>query len=224
MTDAREAVLGRMRAALGGAAAEEDARAEYTAIPRTYIRAGRLDAEARLELFVERLRDYDAQVRKTSEEGMRDAIGASVAGGAGRFVVAEGFPVESLPSGIAFLSEAQATVADLDACDGVITSCTVAVASSGTIVLAHGPGEGARRLTLVPDRHVCVVRAAQVVETMPEAMEWLTPLGASRLTFISGPSATADIEMTRIRGVHGPRYLEVVLVRGPAVASMLDRR
>lgn len=213
MTGARAAVLDRIRAALGGAAASDNLSAEYAAIPRTYLRAGRLDPEARLRLFVDRLRDYDAHVRETDEAGVRDAIHASLAGSAGRFVVADGFPPELLPPGIAFSPEAQATVAGLDACDGVITACSVAIASSGTIVLTHRAGEGARRLTLVPDRHVCVVRAAQVVETMPEAMDRLDPLGASLLTLISGPSATADIEMTRIRGVHGPRHLEVVLVR-----------
>jgi L-lactate dehydrogenase complex protein LldG len=216
MTDARQAVLGRIRAALGVSAADDEVRCEYAAIPRTYVRTGQLDAGARLRLFAERLRDYDAVVRETGEDGARDAIRTSIADGAGRFVVAEGFPAELLPSGVAFTAEAQTSIADLDACAGAITICAVAIASSGTIVLTHGAGEGARRLTLVPDRHVCVVRAAQVVETMPEAMDRLAPLGASksaaRLTFISGPSATADIEMTRIRGVHGPRHLEVILV------------
>jgi L-lactate dehydrogenase complex protein LldG len=80
-------------------------------------------------------------------------------------------------------------------------------------VLTHGPGEGARRLTLVPDRHLCILRAEQVVETVPDAFDRLAPYATHPLTFISGPSATADIEMTRIRGVHGPRFLDVVLVR-----------
>jgi len=101
----------------------------------------------------------------------------------------------------------------LNACDGIITTCTVAIAFTGTIVLTHGPGEGARRLTLVPDRHLCVVRAEQVVETVPEAFERIGAPAGRPVTFISGPSATADIEMTRIRGVHGPRFLDVVLVR-----------
>jgi L-lactate dehydrogenase complex protein LldG len=212
MTGARAPVLGRIRTALGSRATDDEVRAEYAAIPRTYMRAGQLDADARLRLFVDRLRDYDALVQDTSEDGVRDAIGTSVAGSA-RFVVADGFPAAWLPRDLAFTPEAQASVADLDACPGVITECSVAVASSGTIILTHGAGEGARRLTLVPDQHLCVVRAVQVVETLPEAMDRLAPLGASRLTFISGPSATADIEMTRIRGVHGPRHLEVVLVR-----------
>jgi L-lactate dehydrogenase complex protein LldG len=212
MTDARDAVLGRIRAALGDRPAQDEATVEYAAIPRTYLRAGQLAAAERLKLFVDRLRDYDALVRDASAAGVPEAVGASIAGNA-RFVVAEGFPAEWLPRGLTFMHEAQASVADLEVCDGVITTCTVAVASSGTIALTHGSGEGARRLTLVPDRHLCVVRAAQVVETLPEAMDRLAPLTPSRLTFISGPSATADIEMTRIRGVHGPRHLEVVLAQ-----------
>ena len=213
MTDSRQAVLDRIRASLGGSGAEDAARADYAAIPREYQRAGHLDTAARMRLFVDRLHDYDAVVRETSESELSDAINASLAGSTAPFVTAEGFPPELLPPGIGFTPEAQASVADLDVCAGVLTTCTVAIASSGTIVLTHGPGEGARRLTLVPDRHICVVRAQQVVETMPEAMDRLAALGASRMTFISGPSATADIEMTRIRGVHGPRHLEVVLVR-----------
>lgn len=213
MTDPRQAVLDRIRASLGGNATADAARAEYASISRSYQRAGHFDPDARLKLFVDRLHDYDAVVRETGEADIRDAMNACLAGGTGRLIAAEGFPSEYLPSGIGIAPEAEASVADLDACAGVLTTCTVAIASSGTIVLTHGPGEGARRLTLVPDRHLCVVRAGQVVETMPEAMDLLAPLGASRLTFISGPSATADIEMTRIRGVHGPRHLEVVLVR-----------
>jgi L-lactate dehydrogenase complex protein LldG len=212
MTDSRAAVLGRIRAALRDRPAQDEASAEYAAIPRAYLRTGQLAAAERLRLFVDRLRDYDAVVHEASEAGVQDVIGANIAGSA-RFVVADGLPAEWLPRGLAFTPEAQASVADLDACDGVVTACTVAVASSGTIVLTHGAGEGTRRLTLVPDRHICVVRAAQVVETLPEAMDRLAPYSPSRLTFISGPSATADIEMTRIRGVHGPRHLDVVLVR-----------
>lgn len=212
MTDARQEVLTRIRASLGARSTEDTAAAEYAAIPRSYARVGHLNAGARLNLFADRLRDYDTQVHKTSEAGAADAIAAILHDSSGPFVVAEGFSAEFLPSGLACTPEAQASIPGLDACAGVLTVCTVAIASSGTIVLTHGPGEGARRLTLVPDRQICVVRAQQVVETMPEAMDRLALLAASRLTFISGPSATADIEMTRIRGVHGPRHLEVLLV------------
>lgn len=213
MTNAREAVLERIRASLGARESKNTASAEYAAIPREYQRIGHLDEEARLKLFADRLRDYDAKVHETIEAEVRDAIRTALANNSGTFVVAEGIAAEFLPPVTAFTPESQASVADLDACAGVLTTCTMAIASSGTIILTHGPGEGTRRFTLVPDRHICVVRASQVVETMPEAMDRLAPLSPSRLTFISGPSATADIEMTRIRGVHGPRHLEVVLVR-----------
>ena len=122
-------------------------------------------------------------------------------------------PQNFLPDGFAFQPESDASVDDLNHCDGIVTLCTVAIASTGTIVLTHGPGEGARRLTLLPDRHLCIVRADHIVETMPEAFDRLAPFATHPLTFISGPSATADIEMTRIRGVHGPRFLDVALVR-----------
>jgi L-lactate dehydrogenase complex protein LldG len=213
MDNARDVVLNRIRA-VACPGAEADPRVAYEAIPRPYLRAGHLDAEARLHRFVDRLRDYDARVQEVAECSVPEAILASLAqGGGAQVVVAEGFPAGFLPSELAFTSESQASLADLDACGGVLTTCTVAIASSGTIALTHGPGEGARRLTLVPDRHLCVVRAAQVVETLPEAMDRLAPLASRLLTFISGPSATADIEMTRIRGVHGPRHLEVLLIR-----------
>ena len=104
--------------------------------------------------------------------------------------------------------------AALDALDGVITGCAVAIAETGTIVLDGGPGQGSRALTLVPDRHICLVRADQVVAGVPEAMAVLAPAVRERrapLTFISGPSATSDIEFNRVEGVHGPRTLEIVL-------------
>ena len=103
---------------------------------------------------------------------------------------------------------------ELDALDGVLTGCTVAIAETGTLVLAGGPSEGRRALTLVPDLHVCVVRAEQVVETVPEAFDALRGLERRPLTFVSGPSATSDIELERVEGVHGPRTLVVLIVQG----------
>lgn len=212
MADARAAVLGRIRSAVD--AGRGEAAAEGAAIARTYARTGTLDAEARLRLFEERLRDYDAQVTETDAAGLAETIGRVLRGhGQRRVVVAEGFPPAMLPAGFSFIAEREADLDTLNRCDGIVTVCTVVIASTGTMVLTHGAGEGTRRLTLVPDRHLCVVRAEQVVETVPEAFDRLAALAARPLTFISGPSATADIEMTRIRGVHGPRFLDVVLVR-----------
>jgi L-lactate dehydrogenase complex protein LldG len=208
VADSRATILAQIRAALGPR--EPDAAAARTALPRTYARAGALDAAARLRLFLDRLHDYDAQVVVADAPSLPRAI-AAVLRGRNTVIVADGFPAAMLPPDRAFVSERDADLDTLNRCDGVLTACTVAIASTGTIVLTHGPGEGARRLTLVPDRHLCVVLAGQIVETVPEAFDRLAALAQRPLTFISGPSATADIEMTRIRGVHGPRFLDVVV-------------
>ena len=209
MPDSRRAILGRIRSALGPDIASPLASA---AVPRTYIRVGTLDEPARLTLFLDRLHDYDAQVVETDSADLPSAILAMLREHSlGSVIAADGLPPALLPA-FAFAAERDATLEDLDRCDAIITTCTVAIASTGSIVLAHGPGEGARRFTLVPDRHLCIVRAAQVVETVPEAFDRLALLATHPLTFISGPSATADIEMTRIRGVHGPRFLHVLMV------------
>jgi L-lactate dehydrogenase complex protein LldG len=209
MTDARETILARIRSATANGADASD----FAAIPHTHRRASSLDAEARLHLFVDRLHDYDANVVETTADALPRTIAGVLSSHAQRdVVIADGLPLDLLPDGFAFQSECDASIDDLNRCDGIVTLCTVAIASTGTMVLTHGPGEGARRITLLPDRHLCIVRAEQIVETAPEAFDRLAPFAAHPLTFISGPSATADIEMTRIRGVHGPRFLDVALV------------
>lgn len=211
MTDARMAMLERIRAGVGSEQA--DVAADYAAIPRTYVRAGSLNGEERLHLFLERLRDYDTHVVESSAVSLPRTIASVLREhGQKKVIAADGLPNEILPDDFDFIAERNASLDDLNSCDGIVTTCSVAIAFTGSIVLAHGPGEGARRLTLVPDRHLCIVRAEQVVETVPEAFGRLASVATHPLTLISGPSATADIEMTRIRGVHGPRFLDVVLV------------
>lgn len=208
MPDSRAILLERIRSAVSTAEAED------SPIPRTYLRSGQLDAESRLHLFLDRLRDYDAHVAETPAASLPQAVAAILRARAQKkVIVADGLSPEILPHDFSFLPEREADIDDLNNCDGIVTLCTVAIAATGSIVLTHGPGEGVRRLTLLPDRHLCIVRSDQVVETVPEAIERLQPFATHPLTFISGPSATADIEMTRIRGVHGPRFLDVVLVR-----------
>lgn len=127
-------------------------------------------------------------------------------------VVPAGLAAEWLPAGFEFVTDDGMSSMALDAFDGVMTGSTVAIALTGTVILQNVPGQGRRAVTLVPDYHLCVVNAADVVETVPQAMERLRGTAGLTTTFFSGPSATADIEMTRIKGVHGPRHLDVILV------------
>lgn len=192
--DARSAVLARVRAALADRPASP--------VPRDYRRPG-TRGPGDLVRFADVLRDYRARVRLTD-----DVPAAIAAATAGRDVLAApGCPPEwggrrETPS-----------VADLDRCDGVITACHTAIADTGTIVLDHAaPDQGPRAFTLVPDYHLVVVRADQVVAGVPDAVAALA--GVATQTWISGPSATSDIELERVEGVHGPRTLEVVIATG----------
>jgi len=128
-----------------------------------------------------------------------------------RMVVPAGLAAEWLPGGVEFVVDAGLAAVELDAVDGVMSGATLAIAETGTVVLQNVAGQGRRAVTLVPDYHLCVVRVEDVVETVPEAMERLQATSGLATTFVSGPSATADIEMTRIKGVHGPRFLDVIL-------------
>jgi L-lactate dehydrogenase complex protein LldG len=127
-------------------------------------------------------------------------------------LVPAGVPAAWLPEGFAFRVDEGLSYAELDASQGVLTACDGAIALTGTIVIAHTPGQGRRALSLVPDYHLCVVRLDQLVATVPEGMRRMAGLLPAPLTTISGPSATSDIEMIRVKGVHGPRTLEVILV------------
>ncbi len=206
----RELVLGRIREALG------DRRAAAVAA-HGYRAAGTLDPAARVSLFAERVDDYRADVRRVATGAIAEAVAAAcTANDAARLVVPADLPSAWRPAGIELVEDAGATPRELDGVDGVLTACTLAIAETGTIVLTAGPGEGRRALTLVPDLHICVVAETQIVELVPEAFARLAPLvrdGGRPVTFISGPSATSDIELSRVEGVHGPRRL-VVLIAG----------
>ena len=127
-------------------------------------------------------------------------------------LVPRGFPGDWLPEGIDFRVDADLPYSDLNNSEGVLTTCAVAMAETGTIILRHSEQQGRRALTLIPDYHLCVVRAAQVAETAVEGWRLTALFAAEPITTISGPSATSDIEMTRVKGVHGPRTLDIILV------------
>ena len=201
---AREEILGRIRSA-HVATPDHQIRREY---------AHTRDLPDRVGLFVERVQNYRATVIRTDPDNVVAAVAKSL-GGAGKVVVPPGFNPAWLPSDLQVAGDQPALSADeLDAIDAVLTSAAVAIAVTGTIVLDHTQGQGRRALTLVPDLHVCVVTADQIVGDVPEAVTALSSAVHSRrpLTWISGPSATVDIELQRVEGVHGPRTLRIVLV------------
>jgi L-lactate dehydrogenase complex protein LldG len=189
-----------------------DLSAQYSSIPREYTRSGSLALEERLHMLEHRLREYDAIVYHSTSAALPEVIARILTGRRkSHIAVPRGLPPAWLPLGFSFLVAEDFSASELDRLDGVLSGCTVAIAATGTLVLQNAPGQGARKLSLVPDYHLCVVDAGQVVETVPEAFRVLEPAKSLPTTFISGPSATADIEMTRIKGVHGPRFLDVIL-------------
>lgn len=210
MSDSRERVLARVRAALTDVPADEP----IERAPERPYADSHFQGDA-LEVLVNRLLDYKALVERVSEADLPDRVAAALERrGAARVVVPSGLPPEWLSRSsverVEDGSDAPLSPAELDRTDGVVTGCAVAIAETGTIVLDAGPDQGRRALTLVPDHHLCVVRADQVVDGVPRAVRRLDP--ARPLTWISGPSATSDIELDRVEGVHGPRTLEVLLV------------
>ncbi len=221
-SSARDEVLARVRAALavpGTHHARTDAPEPTGGLtPPT----GRTEV---LDLFEERVVDYRASFERTSRADLADAVAAALRSrSACSVVLPDGLP-ESLTSAIAAAGIAVSTEesvasagrpgpAALDALDGVVTTSSVGIATTGTIILDHSAGQGARALTLVPDLHVCIVAADDVVIGVPEAVGRLrdSVVAGRPLTWVSGPSATSDIELERVEGVHGPRTLHVVLV------------
>jgi L-lactate dehydrogenase complex protein LldG len=200
MTDAKTEILGRIRHALGG-------QATGIAIPRDYQRA--LDPGTDVvDLFAHTAADYRATIHRTDPEGLPAAIAAAADGR--RLVVPAGIPPAWTTGLHTITDEPLLSNAELDATGGVLTGAAVAIAQTGTVILDATSDQGRRTITLLPDLHLCVVHAHQIVGTVAEALARLDP--TRPLTWISGPSATSDIELNRIEGVHGPRNLHIFVV------------
>jgi L-lactate dehydrogenase complex protein LldG len=209
---AKTEILRRVRKANGGSSDAVAAETTWNAIAREYRRKAALAPEAMLDLLEDRLRDYDAHVVRVQRAEIAANVARVLAArGRRRIIVPAGIVAEWLPEGFEFVTDTGMIGADLDGFDGVLTGSTVAIAETGTVILQDIAGQGRRAATLVPDYHLCIVEAPNVVATVPEAMEHLRATATLPTTFFSGPSATADIEMTRIKGVHGPRFLDVIL-------------
>ncbi len=206
---ARSEILGRIRSALSDVPTDEPADQD---IPRTYRRTSGLDHEGVLELFVETVADYRATVHRVEPAGRAEAIAEILAKRAlRRIAVPADLPTDWLPDGIGrVIDTGTLTSADLDAVDGALTTAAVGIANTGTLILDASAGQGRRLLSLVPDYHLCVIPAERIVGSVPEAVQRLDP--TRPITLISGPSATSDIELNRVEGVHGPRTLDVLVV------------
>jgi L-lactate dehydrogenase complex protein LldG len=201
MTQARDEILARVRSALGPDRHQE----QY--IPREY----RQTTQDGLEQFLERLGHYDARAIHTTEQELAATVATTLNDRRTRDIIApDGVPDGWLTTVNPIKDTPPLDHDALDGADGVVTTCALAIAQTGTIVLDGGPGMGRRALTLLPDYHLCVVQSHQIVPSVPEALARLN--ATSPLTFISGPSATVDIEMVRVKGVHGPRTLDVIIV------------
>jgi L-lactate dehydrogenase complex protein LldG len=213
MTSSRDQILARIRAANGSMAQASAIDDAYAELPRDYLRAHHDPAVHDIvALFAERVADYRAVVSRVPDAELPAAVAGALTGV--KYVVPDGVPerwLAGLPAGIELITDSPPlSPAALDGVDGVITGCAVAIAETGTIILDHGEGQGRRALTLVPDFHLVVVRADQVAPDLADAFGRLDP--ARPHTLISGPSATSDIELIRVEGVHGPRNLHVLLV------------
>ena len=211
MSIARSEVLARIRAAISGPSLTD------SPVPREYRTGTTLDSDEVSELFVDRLVDYKATAHRTDSAGLSSTL-SSVLSSDASVVVPPGLPeqwrstcTDAVHLVLVDGDPAPLTARQLDDTDAVVTGCRVAIAETGTIVLDAGPDQGRRILTLVPDHHVVIVFAEQIVASVPESLSRLEP--TRPLTFISGPSATSDIEFKRVEGVHGPRVLDVIVVR-----------
>jgi L-lactate dehydrogenase complex protein LldG len=215
MRDARGEILGRIRAALADVPASE--RAGDVPVARDYRRADDRSRDAQVTLFAQRVGDYRARVQRVSAAGLREAImRACSEQGLRALAVPAGLPDGWLPDGVQVVRDDDLSAAELDRIDGALTGCAAAIAETGTIFLDGGALSGRRALTLVPDHHICVIDAAQIHGQIAEALEAVaTAVTKQRapVTLVSGPSATSDIELERVEGVHGPRHLTVLIVQ-----------
>jgi len=207
MSEARVEILARIRRAL----ADQPAVPEVPWIYGRAVGTGDLDA---VERFVERVADYRARVNRVDHDSSGPAITAALKAAGAERVVADAVVRAAWPDSAPWVADDALTTYELDRIDAVVTTATVAIANTGTIILDHGAGQGRRALSLVPDVHVCVVEAALIVDDVPQAVARLLESGLHTrpLTWISGPSATSDIELDRVEGVHGPRTLHVVVI------------
>jgi L-lactate dehydrogenase complex protein LldG len=184
-------------------------------VPRDYLER---EPDANLERFVERVADYGSRVAVVRGDEVAAAVDAAASAlGASELLVPADLPSHWLPRETDVIPDAALPVRELDHVGASLTGCALGIAETGTIVLDGGPGQGRRSLTLVPDVHLCIIEEAQVVDGVPAAMRRLSDeLRRSRrpLTFVSGPSATSDIELSRVEGVHGPRRFGLIVVRG----------
>lgn len=222
MSEARGEILGRIARAL--ADVPEDERPDGVPVAHAYRRASE---GPQVDRFEERVRDYGAIVRRTQAAGVADAIAAGCReAGIARAAVPSAFPPQWRPPGVEVVADDPddgLSTSELDRLDGAITGCATAIADTGTLVLDGQGWSGRRVLTLVVDRHICVVREGQIVGLVPEAIARVSPAVVEHgrpITLVSGPSATSDIELSRVEGVHGPRQLVVVIVAaGGGLAS-----
>ena len=216
MADAKETILWRVRRATRDVPQNE--RSEDVAVERGYRKGGDDPREDVVARFAENVAEYEATVHRVGKDDLPGAIEKTLADrGIKSLVVPPRLPEAWLPENVEALLDAASpplTNEELDGADGVLTGCALGIAQTGTIVLDAGEGQGRRALTLLPDYHLCVVREDQIVDLVPEAfakLETAVKDEGRAVTFISGPSATSDIELNRVEGVHGPRTLEVLI-------------
>jgi len=216
MSTARNEILRRIRSALRDVPAAE--QPSEVPVARDYRRAGAPSGPDLVARFAERVAEYKASVQRVTAAELPGAIAQSCARrGVRRLVIPADLPEGWAPAEVDLLRDEGLSNTELDTSDGVLTGCALGVAQTGTIILDGGPAQGRRAISLLPDYYLCVVRADQIVDLVPEAIARLTDavrVARRPITLIAGPSATSDIELNRVEGVHGPRTLEVLIVEG----------